>query len=257
MAVVKPFRALRYDEALAGPLEASRRAPVRRHLGRAARRSCGSGARTTSSTSPCPTPRKMRHATWRTGARTASWSRSRRPSGRSSRTTSARTASPVRASGSSPRSRSSRTRPERCCRTSAPMPARRRPASACCARRASSWSRSSCSTTAPPGGAARTRAGPRGRRGEALADRRSHGRPLLRRQAAPDRRRSPPLRDRRRLQRGGGIPGERADARRPRLDGGSRARDLPHAPALRRAEAPRRRAERRRVECRDHARRVT
>ena len=37
MAVVKPFRALRYDEAQAGPLEDARRAALRRDLARAAR----------------------------------------------------------------------------------------------------------------------------------------------------------------------------------------------------------------------------
>ena len=68
------------------------------------------------------------------------------------------------------------------------------------------------------GRAARPRAGPRGRGREALADRRPVGRPRVRRQAAPDRRRPPPLRDRGRLPRGGGHPGERADARRARLD---------------------------------------
>ena len=80
-------------------------------------------------------------------------------------------------------------------------------------------------------------------------------RPLLRRQAAPDRRRPPPLRDRGRFQRGGGNSGQRADARSARLDRGPRARDLPHPPPLRRAQAPRERDKRRRRGDRGNARR--
>ena len=71
---------------------------------------------------------------------------------------------------------------------------------------------------AAPGRAARPRARPRGRGREALADRRPVRRPRLRRQAAADRGRPPPLRDRGRLPRGGGHARERADARRARLD---------------------------------------
>ena len=54
----------------------------------------------------------------------------------------------------------------------------------------------------------------------------------LRRQAAADRGRPSPLRDRARVRGGGGDAGERADARRARLDRGSRAGDLPHAPPV-------------------------
>ncbi len=50
MAVVKPFRALRYDEALAGPLENLVAPPYDVISDDAARRAAGDGARTTSST---------------------------------------------------------------------------------------------------------------------------------------------------------------------------------------------------------------
>ena len=145
-------------------------------------------------------------------------------------------------------------RPARCCRTSAHTPARRRNGSASCGQRASSWSRSSCSTTARPGGAARARAGPRGRRREALADRRpmlvryfddkqlliADGHHRYETAVAFTRRRD---------------SGQRADAGRPRLDPGPGARDLPHAPRLRRADAPR--AARRERAALDVARRST
>ena len=78
---------------------------------------------------------------------------------------------------------------------------------------------------------------PRGRGREPLAARRSQRRARVRRQAAPDRGRPPSLRDRARLPRGGGNACERADARRARLDRGSRAGDLSDAPRLRRTPA--------------------
>ena len=68
MADVKPFRALRYDESVAGPLGDARRAAVRRDRRPSSARSYRAAARTTSSSSRFPTPRKRRRATleeWR------------------------------------------------------------------------------------------------------------------------------------------------------------------------------------------------
>ena len=110
MAVVKPFRALRYDEAAAGPLE-SLVAPPYDVISDEQREELW--ARSPHNVVHLTLPDSEEEAAreleaWRAEG---SSSRSRRPCGRSSRTTSARTGSRGRASGSSPRSRSSRTRP--------------------------------------------------------------------------------------------------------------------------------------------------
>ena len=128
----------------------------------------------------------------------------RRRSGRSCRTTSAPTASRARAPGSSPRCASSRTRRARCCRTSARTAARRRAACGCV--------RATGVQLEPIfllyDGAAPFAVPDRepdleveGARLWRLDDDLAE---LLRRPAAPDRGRPPPLRDGRRLPRAGG-----------------------------------------------------
>ena len=229
MAVVKPFRALRYDEAVAGPLEtlvappydvisdeqrdgAAGPEPVQRRPPDPARLRGGRGARPGGLALE---RRPRRRAAGRLGARTGL----RRPGRRRPHALRARRLAQGRAvcDRNCPAARAHTRRPER---GTAPPPAgNARPAGADlpALRRPR------------PAGAARARAGPRGRRREALANRRPDARPVLRRQAAPDRRRPPPLRDGGRFQRRGGISGQRADARRSRLDRGPWARDLPHA----------------------------
>ena len=246
MAVVKPFRALRYDEAVAGPLETLVAPPYdvitpeQREELRA--RSPHNVVRLTLPDSEDEAGRELEEwraqgvlveeppAVWALEqayvgpdgiARTALRDR-RVAQGRAvrDRHRAAARAHAPRPEGGAAAPAAGDARPAR-----ADLPALRRPGT----RRA-----------------ARPRARPRGRGREAVADRRPVHRPRVRRQAAADRRRPPPLRDRGRLPRGGGHARERADARRARLDERPRPRDLPHAPTLRRAQAARERDERRR-----------
>ncbi len=132
MATIRPFRALRYDEAVAGPLadlvappydvispeereEYRHREPAQRRAPDAARLGGGGGAR------PRELARDRRARPGRRAVRT----------GGSRRSTSGPTASRARARASSPRCASSRTRTASSCRTSARTPARRRAACAC------------------------------------------------------------------------------------------------------------------------------
>ena len=235
MAVVKPFRALRYDEARGRPardlvappydvISDERRAELRA-------RSPYNVVHLTLPDSEEEAARALED--WRTSGVLVE--EPSRRSGRSSRTTSAPTASPARASGSSPRSASSRTT------TGTVLPHERtHPGPKEGRLRLLRATRVQLEPIfllydGPAAvRAARPGARPRGRGGAALAARRPDARPLLRRQAAPDRRRAPPLRDgaspstRRRAPASAFMP---SCSSRPQ-DPGS---DLPHAPRLRRA----------------------
>ena len=256
MAVVKPFRALRYDEAVAGPLETLVAPPYdvitpeQREELRArsphnvvrltlpdSEDEAGAGARGVARTG---SPR--RGAAGGLGARAGV----RRPG---------RDRTPALRDRRVAQGRAVRDRHGAAARAHAPRPEGRAAAPAAGDARPA---RADLPALRRPGArrAARPRARPRGRGREAVADRRPVRRPRLRRQAAADRGRPPPLRDRGRLPRGGGHAGERADARRARLDERPRPRDLPHAPPLRRAQAPRERDERRRRGDRGDARRL-
>ena len=236
---VRPFRALRYDQADGRPARRARRAAVRRHLRRGAarlpraqpvQRRPPDAARLASSR-PAATSRA-----WRDAGR-ARRGRARRTGG-SPRTTSAPTASPARARASPPRCpvtpyeagevlpherthagpKEGRLRLLRATRTQLEpifllYDADRRARAARTASRRSTSRRAACARV--PG---------RSPRGE-IDDR----------HAAPDRRRPPPLRDRRRVPRGEPeathtfaiLVSSRAPGRR----------DLPDAPARRRSSA--------------------
>ena len=145
MAEIRPFTALALRRARP---RGRRRAAVRRHLRRAARRV----PRAQPVQRRPPDASRLRGAGRARPRRVARRRRARR--GRRAgvlvaraATTSGRTASSARARASSPRCASSRTRTASSSRTSARMPGRRRGGCACCGRRARSSSRSSCSGT--------------------------------------------------------------------------------------------------------------
>ena len=201
MAVVKPFRAVRYDAEAAGPLESLVSPPYDvispserdEYRGRS--------------------PYNVVHLTLpdsagRRGARLArvAGGRHARPR-RSSRGLGALAGLPGpdgykrTRRGSSPRSRRSRTRAARSFRTSARSRARKRSGCASCRPSARSSSRSSCCTRARRRVGHR-RAGPRAGRDPAVPGRPDRRRAVLRRAAAADRGRAPPLRDRARRRHG-------------------------------------------------------
>ena len=149
MATIRPFHALRYDEAVAGDLD-SLVAPPYDVIGADQREALLEKS-----------PYNVVHLTLpdseeEAAAQLADWrargvlveERRARTTGGSRKTTRGRTACADAARGLSPHFGSSRTRTASSSRTSSRMPGRRRGACVCCARRARSSSRSSSSGTA-------------------------------------------------------------------------------------------------------------